>query len=264
MQRDQVGFEASYRRHLGVEQRRAILEALADELDPDTTIGEVLDAAAALGWGDQMGDLNLADLGEALLDADAPADGEAEGLDAAQDELDGDGYELDEDEAEDEDEDYDLDEEDEEDEVVEDESATRARRKKATKKKAAKKASKTPSKRATKKTAKKTSKKTSRKTSKRAAKKTSKKKTARRAASKGRSRAAAEVEEEDDDERMSLDRAAEVLVPLLEELGQATMQDLEASTGMGRRKLRFHVGQLVKHGYLERHGMGRGTYYTTC
>ena len=42
----------------------------------------------------------------------------------------------------------------------------------------------------------------------------------------------------------------------------ATMQDLEEFTGVGRRKLRFHVGQLVRHEYLERHGMGRGTYYT--
>ena len=24
----------------------------------------------------------------------------------------------------------------------------------------------------------------------------------------------------------------------------------------------LQVGQLVKHGYLERHGMGRGTFYT--
>jgi hypothetical protein len=41
------------------------------------------------------------------------------------------------------------------------------------------------------------------------------------------------------------------------------MQDLEQFTGIGRRKLRFHIGQLVRHDHLARHGMGRGTYYTT-
>jgi hypothetical protein len=40
------------------------------------------------------------------------------------------------------------------------------------------------------------------------------------------------------------------------------MQAIEDATGMGRRKVRFHVGQLVRAGLLERHGMGRGTYYT--
>jgi hypothetical protein len=44
----------------------------------------------------------------------------------------------------------------------------------------------------------------------------------------------------------------------------ATMQQLEEFTGIGRRKLRFHIGQLVRHEHLERHGMGRGTYYTAC
>ena len=42
------------------------------------------------------------------------------------------------------------------------------------------------------------------------------------------------------------------------------MQELEEKTGMGRRKLRFHIGQLVKHERLTRHGMGRGTYYTAA
>ena len=66
----------------------------------------------------------------------------------------------------------------------------------------------------------------------------------------------------DADDPMSLEEAAELLVPVIEELGQATMQDLEEFTGIGRRKLRFHIGQLVRHEHLERHGMGRGTYYT--
>jgi hypothetical protein len=53
-------------------------------------------------------------------------------------------------------------------------------------------------------------------------------------------------------------------LPLIEKLGHATMRQLEDETGIGRRKLRFHVGQLVRHGYLTRHGMGRGTYYTVA
>lgn len=64
------------------------------------------------------------------------------------------------------------------------------------------------------------------------------------------------------DEPMSLEEAVDLFVPLVAELGETTMQDLENLTGVGRRKLRFHVGQLVREGHLERHGMGRGTYYT--
>lgn len=66
------------------------------------------------------------------------------------------------------------------------------------------------------------------------------------------------------DERMSTEDAADAFLPLIENLGQATMRQLEDETGIGRRKLRFHVGQLVRHGYLTRHGMGRGTYYTVA
>jgi predicted HTH transcriptional regulator len=61
---------------------------------------------------------------------------------------------------------------------------------------------------------------------------------------------------------MSIEQAAKLLLPMVRRLKQATMQELEESTGMGRRKLRFHIGQLVKNDRLARHGMGRGTYYT--
>lgn len=66
----------------------------------------------------------------------------------------------------------------------------------------------------------------------------------------------------DEGEGMSLEQAAKLLLPLVKRLKEATMQDLETQTGMGRRKLRFHIGQLVKHGRLSRRGMGRGTTYT--
>ncbi len=68
----------------------------------------------------------------------------------------------------------------------------------------------------------------------------------------------------DADEPMSLEEAAEALIPIVGNMKTATMQQLEEFTGIGRRKLRFHIGQLVRHGHLERHGMGRGTHYTTC
>lgn len=68
----------------------------------------------------------------------------------------------------------------------------------------------------------------------------------------------------DAEDKMSLDEAAEVLVPIVASLETATMQALEDFTGIGRRKLRFHIGQLVRNGYVERHGMGRGTHYTVA
>jgi hypothetical protein len=68
----------------------------------------------------------------------------------------------------------------------------------------------------------------------------------------------------DVDDRMSVEEAADVFLPIVQELGEATMQDLEEATQVSRRKLRFHIGQLVAHGHLARHGMGRGTFYTVA
>ncbi|MEM6991074.1 MAG: hypothetical protein AAF721_11265 [Myxococcota bacterium] len=85
---------------------------------------------------------------------------------------------------------------------------------------------------------------------------------AKSAAKSGGAKSGATPTQDAFDERMSLDEAVEAFVPLVKGIGEATMQDLEEATGLGRRKLRFHVGQLVKHGHLTRHGMGRGTFYT--
>ncbi|MBL8944378.1 MAG: hypothetical protein JNK45_14565 [Myxococcales bacterium] len=242
MQRSAPGFEASYRRHLAAEQRRAVLEALARSFEPGATVGEIVDAAAALGWTD-LGELSLADLADALLtDATVaaateiarPAEPDTADDDAEQDEAD------DEDEGEDEDEDEDEGEDEAEDEDEEPvkpakAAATRGRRVAAAPAKATK---------ATKAAAK-------------PAKAVATKPAAKPAKAGGKPPKVSL------DDRMSLDEAAAVLLPLVRTLGEATMQQLEQSTaGAGRRKLRFHIGQLVKNGRLERHGMGRGTFYT--
>ncbi len=92
--------------------------------------------------------------------------------------------------------------------------------------------------------------------------KAAKKPAAKTTASKAAGKSAKGPGPEAFDERMSLEEAVEAFVPLVQGIGEATMQELEEATGLGRRKLRFHVGQLVKHGHLTRHGMGRGTFYT--
>lgn len=195
-----------------IEQRRAFLDALARNFEATATVGEIVDAAAALGF-DEIGDLSLADLADAILvdgAASAPAETTAPAAEADDD-----------DEADD-----DGDDEDEEPEV--EAAPARGAKKGAAKAKPAKPAP--PSKAAAAKPAK-----------------------------------AGKVQKVSLDDRMSLDEAAAVLLPLVRAHGEATMQQLEQSTaGAGRRKLRFHIGQLVKNGRLERHGMGRGTFYTVA
>jgi division protein CdvB (Snf7/Vps24/ESCRT-III family) len=200
-------FESSFRRHLAVEQRRAVLEALAERLGPDVVMGDVLDAAEELGWGEGMGDLTLADLAAALLEPQGAAQAPAAVVEQPQ---------------------------------PEPEPAPAPKAKKQARTTAAQKPEPAPAKTTAK--------------AKKAAKATARSKTSRLRALRAKI---------DADDRMSLEEAAELLVPVIEELGQATMQDLEEFTGIGRRKLRFHIGQLVRHDHLARHGMGRGTYYTT-
>ena len=272
MQRNLVsGFDDSFRRHLAIEQRRAVLDTIARELGPDTTLGDIVDAAHELGWSENLGELCLADLAVALVgegdpepvtaspavdtsedDEETDADEDDEETDADEDETDEDDEEdadADDDEEEEED-----DDEEEEEEAEEEEKPRRGRktaeaapnRKPSSMDRALDRIDRALAARG-------------RKPAARAAeaKPAKGKKSTKKSAKKAASRAA-----DDDTEAMSLDQAAKLLIPLVRKLKEATMQDLEEQTGMGRRKLRFHIGQLVKHGRLKRHGMGRGTCYT--
>lgn len=196
-------FQTAFERHLLPEQRRAVLHALAESVPEDATVGDLVDAARALGWSAPMGTLTLQDFANALLSASLEPKAEAEHAP-----------------------------EDAPEPVMAETSEEVAP---------------PPPKRAT------------------AKKKTAKKKAASKATAKSSNAALESLKARlDADEPMSLEEAAEVLVPIVSRMDTATMQQLEEFTGIGRRKLRFHIGQLVRHEYLERHGMGRGTYYTAC
>ncbi|MBZ5714821.1 hypothetical protein [Nannocystis pusilla] len=273
MQRNlSTGFEDSYRRHLVVEQRKAVLETIARELNPATTLGDIVDAAQELGWGDAMGELSLGEFAEALLGGEATGVPAALVADAGEGDDESELESADEDEgelfAEEPEDDDDLSETEEDVAPPPVAKASRGKAKVGAKKaaKAAKEAKETkpakpgksakggrvvptqtalpiiPPAPAGKKGA-------------AAAKKQLSKKAAKKAAMYVPAM-------QDDSDAMNLDQAAKLLVPIVRKLKEATMQDLEEQTGMGRRKLRFHIGQLVKHGRLKRHGMGRGTCYT--
>ncbi len=246
MPRTNTGFDDALRRHLAPAQTRAVLEVIASDLDPDTTLGEVIDAAEDLGWGDAMGEICLADLAGALLGralaagagatATATAPAREVEVDDDDDEIEVADEEADEDALDDEE----ADEDEDEDEEEEDEAPAPARRGKASARARAAKPPPKPAKTAAK----------------------GKAKAPAKPAKPERGGKRVAVPEDPDGEAMSLEQAAKLLLPLVRKYKQATMQELEDSTGMGRRKLRFHIGQLVKHDRLVRHGMGRGTYYT--
>ena len=213
-------FQTAFERHLLPEQRRAVLKTLAEQVPQDATVGELVDAARALGWSEPMGTLTLQDFANALIGAKESASDAALESDAARESA----AAL------------------ESDAKSESESEMTARSEVVAAEPPKRPAAKAPP---------------------TAAKKPAKAKKASKASAKTASAALESLKARlDADEPMSLEDAAEVLVPIVSKLETATMQQLEAFTGIGRRKLRFHIGQLVRHEYLERHGMGRGTYYT--
>ena len=295
------GFDDSFRRHLAVEQRRAVLDTIARELTPDTTLGDIVDAAQDLGWADNLGELSLADLALALLGTTTSTTTSAPTTSAtapgrttpgrttpgrsappqpvARDQnIDSDIDDIDDIDDSD---DSDIDDSDAEHKAPP--PAHRGRTATATRLRVPKQSSLdraleridealaargrktrneprgTGKRGAGKLSASKTAAKTGQ--AKKLVKKLAKK--APPPVKKAPVLAAADpLDDDDDTEAMSLDQAARLLVPLVRKLKEATMQDLEEQTHMGRRKLRFHIGQLVKHGKLRRHGMGRGTCYT--
>lgn len=66
-------------------------------------------------------------------------------------------------------------------------------------------------------------------------------------------------------ERLILGDLPELSVQILEiarEHGRVTISDIEATTGVSRGTIKDHVKSLYKNGHLERHGAGRGTWYS--
>ncbi len=201
-----------------------MLDVLGGALGPDSTVGQLADAALALGWP-EFGELSLADLADALLGA---PHGRPAGTTVHDEDEDDDDDE--DDDVVDDDEADETDDDDEDDDDADDDDAPAVTAKPARG---------------------------------RATKPAAEAASASKPAAAAKPKARGKASKISLDDRMNLDEAAAVLLPLVRELGEATMQQLEQSTaGAGRRKLRFHIGQLVKHGRLERHGMGRGTYYT--
>ncbi len=180
-----TGYAASFQRHFAAQLPKVLLETLGAEADDDWTVGEILEAAEAVGVADALTSRTMEELALAFVDTAAPAASAPAP-------------------------------------VSNDRQPARKRPSVHSK-----------------------ARKLARGADPRAA-------TATATATEGAT------------ERLSLEAAADLILPIVRERGQAAMLDIEAATGMGRRKVRFHVGRLVKHGLLVRHGMGRGTYYTAA
>ncbi len=255
MHNGQLTFEERFRRHLPIHQRRALVQALARDLDGSMTLGDVVDATESLGWGDLLGDISLHELSRALGEDISLIDRlAAQAADTH---------------------------------VETDEAASNTAPPQATSKTTSKT---TPTRKrvsaltdveqgraaATGKLRAKPASKATNSAEKPALKKTPKKESVPAAVQQpaaaakidaktsSKARLASLRRRIDADEPMTLDEAAELLLPMVRALDMATMQALEETTGIGRRKLRFHIGQLVREGHLHRHGMGRGTHYTVA
>ena len=66
-------------------------------------------------------------------------------------------------------------------------------------------------------------------------------------------------------ERLILGDLPKLSVQILEiarELGRVTVNEAEKATGVSRNTIKDHIKALTKNGQLERHGAGRGTWYS--
>ncbi len=68
-------------------------------------------------------------------------------------------------------------------------------------------------------------------------------------------------------ERIILGELSELSVQILEiarEHGRVTIGDTAKTTGISKSTIKDHMKSLHKNGYIERHGAGRGTWYSLC
>lgn len=70
MGREERSFDQAYREFLPEEQRREVLKALREKLAPETTFGQIVDAARSLGWEEALGEVLLSELASTLLNQD--------------------------------------------------------------------------------------------------------------------------------------------------------------------------------------------------
>ena len=74
-----------------------------------------------------------------------------------------------------------------------------------------------------------------------------------------------QLERKIDRERLILGDLPELSVQILElsrEHGRITVGDAAKATGSSRNTVKDHIRALAKNGHLERHGAGRGTWYS--
>jgi predicted HTH transcriptional regulator len=60
----------------------------------------------------------------------------------------------------------------------------------------------------------------------------------------------------------SLPELSQQLLELCRERGRLTVGEGAAATGKNRNTIKDHIKSLAKAGHLERHGAGRGTWYS--
>jgi hypothetical protein len=72
-----------------------------------------------------------------------------------------------------------------------------------------------------------------------------------------------EKEEAPEDGGLSTDEVARQVLPFIEGNGDVTLEDIAEYSRIDRKVLRYHLGQLVKQGRLERLGVGRHAVYST-